>query len=83
MRNPTGYTPAMITSFAHKGLEDFFYEGASAVFSRGMRRGSQTSLIDSTRPSTWKICATPAQASTPCTGRSPAIGPSESLGTGV
>ena len=27
-RNPTGYTPAVITSFAHKGLEDFFYNGS-------------------------------------------------------
>lgn len=27
-RNPTGYTRAMITSFAHKGLEDFFYDGS-------------------------------------------------------
>jgi proteic killer suppression protein len=27
-RNPTGYTRAMITGFAHKGLEDFFYDGS-------------------------------------------------------
>jgi toxin HigB-1 len=25
-RNLTGYTPSMIASFAHKGLEDFFYD---------------------------------------------------------
>src|SRR5215510_3502273 len=31
-RNPPGYTRAMITSFAHKGLEDFFYDGSK----RGM-----------------------------------------------
>src|SRR5215472_10003960 len=27
-RNPLGYTRTMITSFAHKGLEDFFYDGS-------------------------------------------------------
>ena len=27
MRNLIGYTHAMITSFVHKGLEDYFYDG--------------------------------------------------------
>ena len=27
-RSPAGYIPALITGFAHKGLEDFFYEGS-------------------------------------------------------
>ena len=41
-RNPTGYTPAMIVSFTHKGLEDFFYDGSK----RGIQPRHAQKLAD-------------------------------------
>jgi proteic killer suppression protein len=41
-RNRMGYTPSMIASFAHKGLEDFFYEGSK----RGIQPRHARKLAD-------------------------------------
>jgi len=49
--NPAGYPPAMITGFAHKGLENFFYEGRKRGIQPRHAQRPQTSLIGLTRHS--------------------------------